>query len=788
MAPGKCLKITVQNRERIVDAVDKLALENVREALLQHRLATKRNMHRCAKPSSRRPRRKAAYCLDARFSRLSIPSTATEEQENDQFSDLNRTQQTGTICDTVSTPQRRQRKLEYVKNIVNCKNMPRFGCGNSGRALKDMVNHCDRSECQDTNPPIAALCVSFGDTGCLGSGDRSQCVDGESTRTPEGDSSLGNNQGLGNEIIEGDSPLRNNQGLGNEIVEEDSPLGNNQELGNETVEGDSPLGNQGMGNETMEGDSPLANQGLEIGKNCGPSEPPVVLGNSEEIVTVSKIESLANSSHITEVNSKELEINGTNDSLTNSPLGKRMGANLANVIVISTTGTDDDNSVCGTLIYKTLHDFSSVVPARVSVKVNPHPTYSPSTAERNVEINIVGDTTNQNPNDGLEQEVMVPNLQENVLNLTVPIMEDGNTDVSLSCEKTGCHDAANKKGVSVSAVPSNDSLCGLEEIRSSILAELQELCQSHAPDSLVTCKRASTVICRTLAMSRRQTDQKAGSKQTTTMAKVQAASVSSQMDTTEATKGKNNIKNLGRNSENGNTGTKKVTKANVVLEPKGKTANKTNTEIVRTKLAQKNNAGMNDNSYCGPEKHRRTIPARKTIMNTSNSRSTTPAGSESTKQNMEGDYVYFQFGGEECIHRNPFCDRSESKMELMLRLELLTGEIKRHESLAKSSPVAEGCSNSARRRKRLVLQLESELLQSWLLYQGVGQLLFPGHPLPAALQLGCDGKHAVAEKSRVMLLDRVPTVDEYSKLYDLRQTLETSRKLHTLGIKGRLLS
>ncbi|KAK2180215.1 hypothetical protein NP493_453g02035 [Ridgeia piscesae] len=343
-------------------------------------------------------------------------------------------------------------------------------------------------------------------------------------------------------------------------------------------------------------------------------------------------------------------------------------------------------------------------------------------------------------------------------------------DVSSPHEKFGCKDA--RKGVNVTATKSHDSLNGLEEIRSSILAELEKLCQCHAPDSLVTHLSSSV-------------REEKGQVKTSTETQNMPVRNQTKVSTLEAMNKKTTTRSSVKSPEKVHTVEKKASEAHAVTPPKERAVDKTTTssEAVRPKVVQKHKPGTSqDNSACVPEKRSRTIPVEKQMPNVNNPKTLTPApGTTTTKPSMDGDYVYFQFGGEECIHRNPFSDRTESKAELLLRLELLNGEMKRHESLVKSSPVPE---DAPLQRQRLILQLELELLQSWLLYQGVGQLLFPGHPLPAALQLGSEGKKTVTENQRVMLLDRVPTVEEYGKLYDLRQTLETSRKLHMLGIKG----
>ena len=356
-------------------------------------------------------------------------------------------------------------------------------------------------------------------------------------------------------------------------------------------------------------------------------------------------------------------------------------------------------------------------------------------------------------------------------------------DVRSPREKFACKDP--RKGVNVTATKSHDSLNGLEEIRSSILAELEKLCQCHAPDSLVTHLSSSVVSGKT--MRQRKTLEREEKGQVKTSPETQNMPVRNQtkVNTPEATNKKTTTRISVKSPEKVHTVEKKASEARVVTPPKERAADKTttSTEAVRRKVVQKHKPGTSqDNSACVPEKRSRTIPVEKQMPKVNNPTTSSPAtGTITTKLSMDGDYVYFQFGGEECIHRNPFSDRTESKAELLLRLELLSGEMKRHESLVKSSPIAE---DAPLQRQRLILQLELELLQSWLLYQGVGQLLFPGHPLPAALQLGSEGKKTVTENQRVMLLDRVPTVEEYGKLYDLRQTLETSRKLHMLGIKG----
>ena len=928
MAPAMHLTITIQNRERILDPVDKLALETVREALMQHRIATKHHSRRAMRVSSTRPRRKMGPCLDARFSRLSMPSAVADDQENGMSSDLDMPSRTAHVCDSVSTPRRKLRKLEYIKTIVSCKNLPPLGCGgNNPQALMNMVNNSDRSQCQDKvnhtdmsqgpdtnvavlNDKVIHSDISQGqDTNVavlkdnVNHSDISQGQDtnvavlkdkvnqsnisqGQDTNVPVLKDKVNHNDISKSQDT--DVPILNDkvnqsnisQGQDTDVAITDvsASIGDADRLGSEKRSQSHDHECYTISDE----DSPMVDeQSLQNQKNLG------VAGSSDgrNKVRVSRIKPVAKSPRASKVNSTEPKGGSAGESLTTNVLAKGRDANLTDhVIVISDSESDDD---IAQVTDKTLPVCSSD-----SAKDNPQRTHDRATAEKNVviesETNVVGDTITQKANNTCGQEKDVVTKSGDI---AVPSKEGGNID--LPCEKAASNDAENEKDMNVSKKQSNNSICGLEEIRSNILAELDELIQSQPADSPVRPR------CTTPAVS--QSVQGDGNEDNATVAKVHTAPAS----TTEVTARENEAKSSGRSNQNGNAGKTNLNKADPVTRPKGKVGDKpsasgifttkvaqrhksgtvdmskgkaaveTNASgIVTTKLAQKHSSGEGNTSkvmhVAGvktsasgiaapqivqkhksgaenttkekaalktnapgkvttnvakklksvigsistgkvsgktsqtgfvrttivaptqkfvqgknlssfPEKRHRQIPARKSVssvMRARSSKTQTPAAK--TKGDKlatdKDDYVYFRFSGEECIHRNLFCGRSETNAELTLRLELLNGEIKRHKSLAATDVRSDDVA-----RKQLSVELEAELLQSWLLYMGVGQVLFPGHPLPATLQLGSDDGE-IGE--RVMLLERVPTVEEYGKLYDLRQTLETSRKLHTLGIKG----
>ena len=962
MAPAMHLTITIQNRERILDPVDKLALETVREALMQHRIATKHHSRRAMRVSSTRPRRKMGPCLDARFSRLSMPSTVADDQENGMSSDLDMPSRTAHVCDSVSTPRRKLRKLEYIKTIVSCKNLPPLGCGgNNPRALMNMVNNSDRSQCQDkvnhtdmsqgqdTNVAVLNDKVIHSDTSQgqdtnvavlkdkvihsdISQGqdtnvavlkdnvNHSDISQGQDTNVPVLKDKVNHNDISKSQDT--DVPILNDkvnqsnisQGQDTDVAITDvsASIGDADRLGSEKRSQCHDHECYTISDE----DSPMVDdQSLQNQKNPG------VAGSSDgrNKVRVSRIKPLAKSPRATKESSTEPKGGSAGDSRTTNVLAKGRDANLTDhVIVISDSESDDD---IAEVTDKTLPVCSSD-----SAKDDPQRTHGHVIAEKNVviesETNIVGDTKTQKANKIREPEKDVATKSRETVVLS---KECGGTD--LPCEKAASIDAENEKVMNVSKKQSNNSICGLEEIRSNILAELDELIQSQPVDSPVRVRNKTPELP--------QSVQRDGNEENATVAKVRTAPTS----TTGVTIREKEVKSSGRNSQNGNAGKTNLDKSDPVIGPKGKVGGKpiasgivatkvaqqhksgtvdmskgkaaveTNasgivttkpaqkcssgegntlkvmhvagvkanaSRIVATKIAQKHKSGAEDiskvinvagvktsasriiatkiaqkhkpgventtkekaavktnapgkvttnvakklksvigsistgkvsgktsqtgfvrttivaptqtfvqgkNLSSFPEKRHRQIPARKSISSVMRARSSkshqTPAAkTKGDKLAVDNDdYVYFRFSGEECIHRNLFCGRSETNAELTLRLELLNGEIKRHKSLAATDVRSDDVA-----RKQLSVELEAELLQSWLLYMGVGQVLFPGHPLPVTLQLGSDDGE-IGE--RVMLLERVPTVEEYGKLYDLRQTLETSRKLHTLGIKGR---
>ena len=1235
MAPVMRLKITIQNRERILDPIDKLALETVREALLQHRIATKHRSRRATRVSSHGPLRKMGRCLDARFSRLSMPSTVSDDQENGVSTDLDRPLRTAHVCDSVSTPRRKLRKLEYVKTIVSCKNLPRLACGgNNPRALmnmvnrsdrsqcqdmvnrsdrsqcqdmvnhsdrsqcQDMVNHSDRSQCQDmvnhsdrsrcqdmvnrsdrsqcqdmVNHSDRSQCqdmVNHSDRSqcqdmvnrsdrsqcqdMVNRSDRSQCQDmvnhSDISQCPDmvnhsdrsqcqdmvnhsdrsqcqdmvnhsdisqcqdmvnrsdrsqcqdmvnhsdrsqcqdmvnhsdrsqcqdmvnhsdisqcqdmvnhsdrsqcqdivnhsdrsqcqdmvnhsdrsqcqdmvnhSDISQGHDtnvavikdnvnhnniaqrqdtdvvvlkdkvnhinisQGQDTNVVLKDKVNHSNISQGqatNVVVPKDkvnhSNISQGQDANVAVLKDNANHSNISQGQDTsvvvpkdmvnhsnisqgqdtyvavpkdkvndseisqgQDTDVPVADVAVSIGdvhhlgsdnrseclnQECytiSDEDSPMVgdqsvqnkknslagssIGRHKDRVFRSK--PLAKSPCVTKVISTGQKSISASDSLTTNVLAKGRYANLIDVIVISDSESDDDIAESSKVPDKTLPACSSD-----SVKDGPQPMHGRAIAENIVmiesETNVVGDTTIQKANDARGPKKDVATKSRDI---AVPSKEGGNADVNLPCEEAGDNAAENEKVVNVSKTQSGNSLCGLEEIRSGILAELEELFRSQPAGSPVSVRSKTAAVM--------QSVQRGANKENTAVAKVHVTPVSA----TEVTHSKNDTKISCRNNYNGNAAKSNLNKPDPVTMSKGKVADKTNASvivattkvaqkqksgaenisrvthvagvktnasgIVATKIAQKHKSrteniskvtrvagvktnasgiaqkhksgveniskvihvagvktnasgivatkisekhksgtentpkekgavktnspgnvatnldqrqksviaristgkvasktsptgivrtiivaqkqksGQEENLSCFPEKRRRQIPARKSISSVMRARSKTPvARAKGDKLAMDNDdYVYFRFSGEECIHRNLFCGRSESNAELTLRLELLNGEIKRRKTVATDSDDVA--------RKQLSVELEVELLQSWLLYHGVGQVVFLGHPLPATLQLGSDVE--TATKDTVMLLERVPTVEEYGKLYDLRQTLETSRKLHTLGIKG----